>query len=291
MLVNWKTRLRMAAAFGFGLGLFWLAGPTVNPSGERLDAFSMFEGGSALYRVAQIVVLGLAAEAAGAVIAPFPPVFGALFGIAGGVLWLSLRSGPAFAIFWAYPDGRLFGELAAGMLILALLLAAGFLVNRQMGRLLKGLLTPNEPEEMPMTPNEEKSVVQRLWAAALNVVGAAILLKLTLATAERGQVIFALIASFYCSTVFAHQVSSCRHAYVYLVGPPLVALAGYVLALAGVYLAGQPFPLSPANLAPNFLVRALPIDYASAGTLGVLMGLVTSFRIQYARALERGGEE
>ncbi len=123
-------------------------------------------------------------------------------------------------------------------------------------------------------PETEEEKHERSWphvAAALGVqlvVMAAIMLFLAMSDGKK-QVLFSLIlAGFFATGIAEAQFARARAGAWYWVGPLLLGVAGYVIAYF------HPHDWATGNLQDTFAgwARALPLDYASAGAAGSLLG-------------------
>jgi hypothetical protein len=140
----------------------------------------------------------------------------------------------------------------------------------------------------------------RLSRNSLTTAGACLLLEMALALVMlvmtfrsgffRGQVIFALAASFLVGTLVAHQIFPARFSLPCWLAPLL--LAAVVFLLGTLVPAQQPGPawlysmvLDGKGQLP--LRGALPVDWFAAGTGGAMLGFWLSGRIHEARQAEK----
>ena len=113
---------------------------------------------------------------------------------------------------------------------------------------------------------------------------ATILLVITFRSTDRGQVAFALIASFFGAALIAHQTFPVRASAACWLGPIIMAV---IVFLIGAVAAGSPDPpiwygalTAPENLP---LRAALPVDWLALGGAGAVGGFWLSRRIHHAR--------
>jgi hypothetical protein len=85
----------------------------------------------------------------------------------------------------------------------------------------------------------------------------------------KGQVLMACFAAFLCSTVCAYMAFPTAPFWAILMAVPITGAVGYFLARDG----AAPFP----GHAPFFPMRALPIDYLTAGGAGAILGYYWGF--------------
>jgi len=99
-----------------------------------------------------------------------------------------------------------------------------------------------------------------------------------------GQVCFAIGAGFWLGTLVASQFCRPALAVWACLAVPVVALAGHLLAAGRPELSGQLGRLSEIGIiAPNALVRGLPVHYLSVGPAAAILGIWTGHRVHRAR--------
>lgn len=113
------------------------------------------------------------------------------------------------------------------------------------------------------------------------VISVALLLAL-MRSSNRGQILFALLASFFLATLIAHQVFPCPYGAVGWILPIFLAVCFY--ALAAVSGIGTP---PQGWIEVSTYARALPIDWLTAGGGGATAGFWASWRVHEARSLQR----
>jgi len=144
------------------------------------------------------------------------------------------------------------------------------------------------PEGMPIvSPGQEAKsrkaiMVCTVSCLAATVLYSSILLMLLMRSAHRGQIVFALFASFLLATLIAHQQFATRFSVVSWGSALLTGVLFYMLAIA-----------SSGRVGPNIWIRvqsfarALPIDWMTAGGAGGVLGYWISERIHELRHIER----
>lgn len=125
-----------------------------------------------------------------------------------------------------------------------------------------------------------------LLANALSFFGLGLLigvvcLLLLLRSAQRGQILFALVTSFVVAVLVAHQVFPAAYSVLAWTMPIVAALILYTLAAASVV---QDHPQPWMVLDAHY--RALPIDWLTAGCGGAVLGYWISERLHEARHIE-----
>ena len=164
--------------------------------------------------------------------------------------------------------------------------ADGFsLVGGLLGRILG-------PEGMPIvSPGQEAKsrkaiMVCTISCLAATVLYSSIMLMLLMRSTHRGQIVFALFASFLLATLIAHQQFATRFSVVSWGSALLTGVIFYMLAIASsgevganIWIKVQPF------------ARALPIDWMTAGGAGGVLGYWISERIHELRHIETHAED
>jgi hypothetical protein len=125
-----------------------------------------------------------------------------------------------------------------------------------------------------------------LYCLAATVLYSSIMLMLLMRSTHRGQIIFALFASFLLATLIAHQQFATRFSVVAWASALITGILFYMLAIA-----------SSGRIGPNVWVkvqpfaRALPIDWMTAGGAGGVLGYWISERIHELRHIENHAEK
>ena len=147
------------------------------------------------------------------------------------------------------------------------------------------------PEGMPIiSPGQEAksrkaALVCTISCLAATMLYGSIMLMLLMRSTHRGQIIFALFASFLLATLIAHQQFATRVSVVAWGSALLTGILFYMLAMA-----------SSGRVGPNVWIkvqlfaRALPIDWMTAGGAGGVLGYWISERIHELRHIERHAE-
>ncbi len=124
-----------------------------------------------------------------------------------------------------------------------------------------------------------------VYCLAAIVLYSSILLMLLMRSTHRGQIIFALFASFLLATLIAHQQFATRFSVVSWASALFTGVLFYMLAIA-----------SSGRMGPNVWIklqlfaRALPIDWMTAGGAGGVLGYWISERIHELRHIENHDE-
>ena len=147
------------------------------------------------------------------------------------------------------------------------------------------------PEGMPIVSSKQEAksrktiIVCTASCLAASVLYSSIILMLLMRSPERGQIIFALFASFLLATLIAHQQFATRFSVAAWAAPLITGVVFYMLAIA-----------SSGDVGPNawirvqLFARALPVDWMAAGGAGSVLGYWISERIHELRHIERHAE-
>lgn len=217
----------------------------------------------------------------------------------------TLRSGPMRDLLWASPPKDyppLFGVLSMETLTLVAVLVAMLPVAR-LARLLAGRLLPRWtwPDTSEAEAEMERESLRRLPGSpvmarvlshagllAVEIVLAGFLLMLTFRSDDRGQVAFALAASFFVGSLAAHQLFPLRSSILLLIAPLLVGAIVFALGWSGGLASGTPPWRGAMMVAQGVPLRAaVPMDWLTLGVSGAVAGLWVSRRIHEARRYEQ----
>lgn len=116
---------------------------------------------------------------------------------------------------------------------------------------------------------------------------AVLLLMALMRSADRGQIIFALVASFTVAVFVGHQLFPQPYALVIWALPMVIAVVFYAIAWAVAPAAGHVTDWAKVNM----LFRALPIDWLAAGGGGALLGFWASQRVHEYRLVHHHHEQ
>lgn len=325
-----REKIQVQAAALLGLLLAWFVlWPAVKPA-DPLGALSFLPGGDygrlgvfALCTWGLALICGLLTLSA--------RFEGAMLAMLVGVAAFSCRSDPMQNLLWRWPGdyGHVYAALAGeSLLMLGILLVAVILVaviRRFAGEFWpewswKDPLANREHVEQAVASDKSSQWLQRyvpgltlitllspfgrrLGRKSAGALGACILLEMALALVLlvmtfrsglfRGQVIFALAASFFVSTLVAHQVFATRFSLPCWAAPLLTAVVVYMLGVHSWDKAepGWLFSMMLDSKGQLPLRGALPADWLSAGVGGAVLGFWLSGRIHEARAAEKEKEK
>lgn len=281
-----KVQVQIAAVAALAV-VYFLIAPALRPW-EPGGATAFVPMGD--YSRLAIFAVAVWALAAGCAVLTFSArPAGALLATLVAVAGFSFRSGSARTLLWRL-DGnipRLFALLAAEILIMAAVVLGAMIViaivRAGMCRLLPEL-TRKYPAPNAKADDERAGKTRLTHAAGAVIMELAIamlLLVITFRSTDRGQIAFALAASFFVSALAAHQTFPIRTIVPLWFGPIIMAVLVFALGWVGVS-AGDGGPAWQVALmsARNLPLRAaLPIDWMALGAGGAVAGFWLSSRI------------
>lgn len=187
-----------------------------------------------------------------------------VFGAAVALSVISLRGGGIRFVLFAGGTPAALAWCAVETLLLGLALVGIWALSRPLCS--RGLL--RETLDTPHDNDDREPIDQRLLGTATHVATMAVLLKFALPVQDKPQVIAGVGLSALLASLVAHQFVPTRPGAWYWSSPIVVGIIGYV----GAYF-GTP-SVQPGDPQGFFapLARPLPIDYASAGVAGALVG-------------------
>jgi hypothetical protein len=252
------TQFLFTCAVVISFVIFWYAGHVLGIPAETRHGGSLLRqptiGDSILALIAGLVLLGACTLLCSAFLRNrwfLAPLSAATAGLSA---W-SMRGGPMQEVLLYAPSITVFIQLAAELLLLGAMVAAVWLFIWRPPGLVE--------EPLSQGPVATGVIVQAL-------VMAFVVLLLTQTDAKKQCVAAVFIAGLVSATTAQSFCPGPRSARWYWIGPIAVGLAGYLLAA----MSGQGWSSGSHELdgfwAP--LARPLPLDYASAGMLGVLIG-------------------
>ena len=195
----------------------------------------------------------------------------------------AVHGGPMrYAIMHA--DGpRVFLRLAAELVLLYVVLIVAWGVLWVLFR--KGWL--RDDPELDGVLGADETLGNRVMALLTHALVTIIVVLLIAQTDDKAQVLAAVFVGTFIASVAAHHLFPTRPSIWYWGSPLIVGLLGYVLAYAGsdLWMIGVVGGYAPG------LGRPTPLDYASAGTAGSVIGYWMSRRWQRQQdeeAIEEG---
>lgn len=295
-----KLQVQLAAAGALCVVYFLLA-PAVWLQGSLRPLAFLPTGDYAQAAAFAVGLWILAAVCAVATITARPA--GAMLAVLIGAGGLSLRSEGIRALLWDRQGelGGLYGELVLEVVMMFVILAAAAavigLVRRVAGRLVPGWVwrdplpevhTSGDRRHRPLgEAAKRREIIKRYaWSLLLGIALALVLVLLLMRSADRGQILFGLLAGFGVAAAVANYVFPVSGGSIFLVMPMLTAVLFY--ALAGATYVPDP-PQGWINV--PLYAHPLPIDWLAAGGAGAVLGYFISARIRQLHGIERHEEE
>lgn len=217
---------------------------------------------------------------------------GALLATIIGAAGFSFASGPMRMLLWQWDGhfGKLFALLTAEVLAMSAVILGAMVVIRLVRACMRRSF-PNLPhsESIPAAKTAESQTgktraMHAAGAVAMELAIAILLLVVTFRSTERGQIAFALAASFFIASVVAHQIFPIRISVPLLLGPILMAALVFGFGWVGMGGGENSDWYAAQMVAQNLPLRAaLPIDWMTLGTGGAVAGFWLSSRMHETR--------
>lgn len=265
---GWQSRMFLLLASILSLVVFWWAGGIFGMTRAAGFDGSLLVGPGPVGNVIATGVLVVATVALGTLLAGFVRPDAGLFAAAVGLTALSVRGQPVYATLH-YADGpRVFLLLALELALLYAFLGAAWwaLFSLQQQGRLHGDAVRDGLADAELPPNAG-------WMALLtHVVIMAAVVALIARAEDKKQVLAAVAIGSFAGAFFPYWQHGARPSAWYWAGPLVVGLAGYLLAYVN---PPEGWELGRPGYQAGFLAalaRPLPIDYASLGTAGALLG-------------------
>jgi len=256
-------------------GLVCLIGMTIFADAAGVPPLARFDGSLLSHNPAAglcVVIVGLlVGTLLGTFLAGGVRFDAGLFAATVGLAALSVRGGTIEdVIYESGGTAAVFFSLALELAILAALVGGVWLILLAMGRSPAfGLTALPDTVESPDDEVEVSKLSDRLFAAAVNAVLFAILLMLLGRSDAKYQCLAAVGFGSIISAFGVHNMFPVRPSWIFWSGPLTVGVIGYLLAGCIAYSGietGHPVGMFAA------LARPLPLDYASGGVAGSIMG-------------------
>jgi len=132
----------------------------------------------------------------------------------------------------------------------------------------------------------KETAVRGVLCFLVTLVVSSVLMLLLMRSTDRGQILFALVAGNFVGVWLAQQAVPTRLNLVAWTVPLVLGAALYVLAATSIVLEGA----GAWKQIPTY-AQALPIDWATAGVGGSMLGHWVSLRMREARFIEQEDEE
>jgi hypothetical protein len=280
------------AAFSRGVIGFWnpsgtsgrialiaavLAGCAIFAAGSRwfgVPALPGFDGGLLLQpapaaAIIEVAALLLVATVVGTVLAGAIHFEAGLFAATFAMLTLSGRCGTIQSVLLESAGRqRVYWILFLELLILSAIIAGLWFMLRLLGS--AGLVGATRQSEAPKSEQkEETGLIDRLTAFAAQIVATGLIVMFLCQSEAKNQSLASVGIASIVGAMIACKYSPVRPSIWYWSGPLVVGLLGYLLVFTG-----QDAQLAVGNPSGTFaaLARPLPMDYASVGPAGAMLG-------------------
>ena len=271
-----RSRLLISSGLIVCLIVFWLGATFLRVPLLPRQAGALLAQPSPAKALLVTGVLFLASVVLGSAIAGTVQFEAGFFCAAFAMAALSMRAGPMRETLFVASGPGIYLRLALELAFLYLLLGIGWSV---LGALVQ---TGVVRAEAPISPTDDadEPIDQRLLGTLAQAVAMSILIMILCRSDDKAQALVSVGVSALVATLASHQFVPARPSVWFWIGPALVGLAGYV----GTYFHPSGWNVGDVRgfFAP--LARPLPIDYATFGTAGAILGYWTSRRWQRGRA-------
>ncbi|HEX8522492.1 MAG TPA: hypothetical protein VF669_09575 [Tepidisphaeraceae bacterium] len=200
-----------------------------------------------------------------------------------GLAAFSIRGGPIRYTLMSANGPSIFIALLIELLVLFSILYLGWLVLQILSA---NNLVLQESQRAPLPPRDEDTLPSQGPLSLVSTSMAMIFLMLLLCQTDRKvQVLASVGLSAFLATLAAHSIFPSRPSFWFWLAPLVTGLLGYICAYFGdgPWTTGDVYSIAPGMAA---LARPLPLDYATAGPVGALLGYWTSRRWHAIREAE-----
>jgi hypothetical protein len=196
-----------------------------------------------------------------------------------GLAALSIRGGPLRYTLMAASGRSIFLGLAVELILLYAILYLGWLILQLLSA--TNLVMPEE-HRASLPADQDELPSQGALALASQVMLMIFLMSIFCQTDRKVQVLASVGLSAFLATLAAHSIFPSRPSTWFWFGPLILGLIGYTFAYFGdgSWTTGEVEGFFPAA------ARPLPLDYATAGPVGALLGYWTSRRWHAVREAE-----
>lgn len=282
-LLRNRSRLLLGTACVVSMGLFWLAGRWFGiPRHPDFEASLMLQPKPAAAMLLAGFTLWVCVALATAITARVRLDAG-LCAACIGMAALSGRGGPMRYVFQEASGRNVMLALALELVVLYAFLGLAWFGLWTLHR--RGRLDSDALRDGLIDQNH--ALGERFVAAAAQLAAMALLMLLLAREDDKKQVLASVFVSSFLATLLAYAFAPVRPSAWYWVGPLVVGLTGYSAAYLNWGRGGT--SLWKAGFAAGFLAplaRPLPLDYASLGPAGAILGYWVSRRWQRAKELE-----
>ncbi len=255
------NRILLAIASAISFAMFWFVGSWFNIPVNRGFNASLLTQPSAVSSMLVIALAILVSVVICTLVAGSVRADAGLFCTALGLMAMSIRGGPMrYTLFDA--KSSVFYTLAIELLLLFAVFGIGWLIVLRMRDIGFG-----RKDDRDFKPNDE-DFGQKIIATAIQAVATLALVSILCRTDQKAQALASVGVASMIGSIVAVMVAPTRPSIWYWPGPLLVGLLGYSWASFN----PQNLPIGQSAGYFAALARALPLDYASAGIGGAMLG-------------------
>ena len=263
-----RTQLLVLLASTLGFLLYWWAGRRLGIPEERGFEASLLQQSHWPVDLVVTYVLFEVCLILGSLIAGWSWFFAGLFAASVGLVALSARGGPMrYVLFHAAESGtsnKVYLLLALEQCLLFVPVVASWMfLHRRYERALP------QPEEPSAGEGKEPSASSLPMSLLAQVIVMGFVVLLFVPTDAKKQVLIGVFIGGFVGSALAEYLFPTRRAGAFFwAGPLVVGLIGYLLA----QMSATDYALGVPQGGFAALARPLPLDYASAGVAGALLG-------------------
>lgn len=272
----YRVRLLLAAAAAVSALLFWLAAKWLGVPHFRGYEASLLIQPWAVVGLATTAILIVASTAIGSLIAGSVRFDAGLFAAALGMTVLTLRGGPSRYVVQAFDSPAGYLLLAVETVLLFAFIGLAWYALWVLHR--RGQLQGDMSRDG--IADAQTTFADKLFAAATQAVVTGIIVMLIARTDEKKQVLAAVGTASFAGAMAAYALAPVQRSIWYWAGVMAVAVFGY--AAASISGTDGPWRDGPTGILGG-LARPLPLDYASVGTAGAILGYWFGRRAQRTR--------
>ncbi len=280
-------------------GVYFIAWPLLRPTDPQSPVSFLLNESRAHLIAFALVVWGMAALVAVVTISARPGA--AMMTTLIGAGAVSMRSYSLTGLLWYRQDslGGMYGRFITEIFLLAAVAIVAAIIVELVRRVILAmapqlawqnpLAIPAEPDSDPAAPDEyaRQAAKKEEWiragmCLAIGLAVSVFLLLFLMQSTDRGQVLFAVAASFLVASVVAHQMFPTSNGMVAWLLPILSAVGFYALAATSV-ISGR---ASSWREVPLYGM-ALPVDWMTLGIGAAMAGFWVSQRIHEVKHFER----
>jgi hypothetical protein len=281
MLQVYRARTLLIVAAVVCFLIFWWVGALIGFPSWRMPAASFLDQPSLWRGILELIVAGIAVVVClgiGFLIAGRIRVDAALFAASAGLTAMSIRGGTLGDLLRSGGSPATYLLLLLEAILLFAIMVGAWIVQCRLNQAAgfpadsahDGFDEPDEP------------IGQKLTATVATALGMLVAMAILSQADDKAQVLCSVALSGLIGATIAHTLFPVRPSVWFWTGPLLIAAVGYLFAFF--WPQGWQIGLVGGQFAA--LARPLPLDYASAGTAGALLGYWLSRQWHASRGRE-----